>query len=69
MRPALFAAVAANEAERAAPEVTLVNVSMISAVGRIYLSSGTEDVLVARAEIDRVLGAVEGRDHGDGRDR
>ena len=33
MAPALFAAVAANEAERAAPENTLVDVSMIGASG------------------------------------
>ena len=68
MRPALFAAVAANEAERAAPGVTLVDVSMIGAVGRIYLSGDTGDVVAAQAAIDRVLGAVEGRDHGDSRD-
>src|SRR5260370_1008649 len=36
--PPLFAAVAANEGERAAPGVTLVDVSMIGAAGRIYLS-------------------------------
>src|SRR5258708_37910530 len=41
--PALFAAVAANEAERAAPGVTLVDVSMIGAAGRIYLSGGPGD--------------------------
>jgi len=35
--PALFSAVAANEAERAAPGVTLVDVSMIGLAGRIYL--------------------------------
>ena len=42
--PALFAAVAANEAERAAPGVTLVDVSMIGAAGRIYLSGSPADV-------------------------
>ncbi len=34
MTPALFAAVAANEAERAAPGLTLVDVSMIGVAGR-----------------------------------
>ncbi len=63
MTPALFAAVAANEAERAAPGVTLVDVSMIGAAGRIYLSGQTEDVLVAQAQIAAVLGSVEGREH------
>src|SRR5260370_39678198 len=70
--PALFAAVAANEAERAAPGVTLVDVSMIGAAGRIYMCGGTDDVLRAEREIAAVLGAVEGRDHeaspGDGPD-
>ena len=60
--PALFAAVAANEAERAAPEVTLVDVSMIGVAGRIYLSGATPDVLRAQQEIAAVLGAVEGRE-------
>ena len=61
--PALHAAVAANAAERAAPDATLVTVSMIGAAGRIYLSGATADVERARDEITRVLGAIEGRDH------
>jgi hypothetical protein len=61
--PALFAAVAANEAERAAPGVTLVDVSMIGVAGRIYLSGATPDVLRAQQEIAAVLAAVEGREH------
>ena len=64
--PALFAAVAANEAERAAPGVTLVDVSMIGMAGRIYLSGATPDVLRAQQEIAAVLGAVVGREHGEG---
>ncbi len=59
--PALFAAVAANEAERAAPEVTLVDVSMIGAAGRIYLSGPVAAIRRAQREIDSVLAAVEGR--------
>jgi hypothetical protein len=61
--PALHAAVAANAAERAAPDATLVIVSMIGAAGRIYLSGATESVVRARDEITRVLEAVEGREH------
>ena len=64
--PALFATVAANEAERAAPGVTLVDVSMIGVAGRIYMSGATPDVLRAQQEIAAVLGAVEGREHGEG---
>jgi hypothetical protein len=63
MTPALFAAVAANEAERAAPELTLVDVQMIGAAGRIYLAGPLDAVNRARAEITRVLESVEGRTH------
>jgi hypothetical protein len=63
MTPALFAAIAANEAERVAPDVTLVNVSMIGAAGRIYMSGPTASVIKARDEITRVLESVVGRDH------
>lgn len=63
MTPALFAAVAANAAEKVAPDVTLVDVSMIGAAGRVYMAGTTDDVLRARDEITRVLHEVEGRDH------
>jgi hypothetical protein len=63
MTPALFATVAANAAEKVSPEVTLVDVSMIGAAGRVYMAGSTRDVLRARDEITRVLGEVEGRDH------
>ena len=59
--PALFAAVAANAAEKVAPGTTLVDVSMIGAAGRVYLAGSTADVTRARDEITRVLGLVEGR--------
>jgi hypothetical protein len=62
MTPALFATVAANAAEKVAPDVTLVDVSMIGAAGRVYMSGSTPDILRARDEITRVLEAVEGRD-------
>ncbi len=63
MTPALFAAVAANEAERAAPGLTLVDVQMIGAAGRLYISGSTADVTVARDRITEVLANIEGRDH------
>jgi len=63
MTPALFAAVGANAAERVAPDLTLVDVSMIGAAGRIYLSGSTSSIVAARDEITRVLEAVEGREH------
>ncbi len=61
--PALFAAAGANAAERVAPDLTLVTVSMIGAAGRVYLAGETPDILRAREEIDRVLEGVAGRDH------
>ena len=62
MTPALFATVAANAAEKVAPGVTLVDVSMIGAAGRVYMSGSTADVVKARDEITRVLQEVEGRE-------
>ena len=63
--PALFATVAANEAERAAPGVTLVDVSMIGVAGRIYLAGRTADVTRAQQAIADVLATVEGRDQSE----
>jgi hypothetical protein len=62
MTPALFAAVAANAAERVAPDLTLVTVSMIGAAGRVYLAGETPDIVRAREEIERVLAQVAGRE-------
>jgi hypothetical protein len=61
MVPALFAALAANAAEKVAPELTLVDVQMIGAAGRLYMSGAPAPVRRALAEIERVLSAVEGR--------
>ncbi|UNB53191.1 microcompartment protein [Mycolicibacterium sp. YH-1] len=63
MTPALFAAVAANEAERVAPGLTLVDVQMIGAAGRLYIGGSTKDVTMARDRITEVLAGIEGRDH------
>jgi hypothetical protein len=62
MVPALYAAIAANEAEKAAPELTLVDVQMIGAAGRLYMSGTTENVKLGLAAIERVLASIEGRD-------
>jgi len=61
--PALFAAVAANEAERAASGTTLVDVSIIGTAGRLYLSGSPDGVREAAAAIDVALAGVEGRPH------
>lgn len=61
MAPALFACVAANEAERAAPEAVINDVQMMGASGRIFMSGTTEEMERARAAIVATLEAVKGR--------
>jgi hypothetical protein len=62
MTPALFAALAANAAEKASPEITLVDVQMIGAAGRVYIGGSHEAVAAARAAINDALSSVTGRD-------
>ncbi len=61
LSPALFAAIAANEAEKVAPNATLVDVQMIGASGRISLAGETADLKVAQKRIAEVLKGVKGR--------
>jgi hypothetical protein len=53
---------AANEAEKAAPEITLVDVSMIGAAGRVYLAGSTQTVQQAREAILTALASIPGRE-------
>ena len=59
--PALFAAAAANEAEKVAPRLTLVDCQMIGASGRVFLSGRRDDAERARDHILAVLGTIQGR--------
>ena len=61
MSPALFACVAANEAERAAPRAILNDVQMMGASGRIFMSGTTDDMVKARDAIIKTLKSVKGR--------
>ncbi len=61
MAPALFAAVAANQAERAAPEATIVDIQMMGASGRVFMAGEREALRRAQAAIDRTLRGIEGR--------
>lgn len=63
MVPALFATLAANEAEKTSPHLSLVDVQMIGAAGRIYMSGTSEDVDRALLRVEAVLAAVTGREH------
>lgn len=62
MAPALFAAVATNEAERAAPDSTIVDVQMMGATGRIFMAGSTDDLRVAQSSISDTLKAIKGRE-------
>ena len=61
MEPALFACVAANEAERAAPNAVINDVQMMVASGRIFMSGTTEEMQKACEAIKNTLLKVEGR--------
>ncbi len=61
--PALYAAAAANAAERLAPTLTLISVSMIGAAGRVYMAGELSDIERACDEIVRVVESVTGREH------
>jgi len=61
MAPALFAAFAANEAEKVAPALTLVDCQMIGASGRVFMSGRMDDAERARDHILSTLAAIEGR--------
>ncbi len=61
MAPALFACVAANEAEKAAPGATINDVQMMGATGRIFMSGSLEDMAIARDRITEVLNNIKGR--------
>ncbi len=61
MAPALFACVAANEAERAAPNALINDVQMMGTSGRVFMSGATEDLEAAREAITGTLNAIEGR--------
>ena len=59
--PALFACVAANEAEKAAPDATINDVQMMGASGRVFMSGTLKDMEIARDRITEVLKGIKGR--------
>ena len=61
LAPALFAAVAANEAERAAPGATIVDIQMMGASGRIFMAGKLDELRIAQSTIDKTLKAIKGR--------
>jgi len=63
--PAVFALIAANEAEKAA-DVRLVSLQNNGAVGRLQLAGSDAQVEQAVARIDATLRGIEGRPHPGG---
>jgi len=61
MAPALFACVAANEAEKVAPNAVINDVQMMGATGRLFISGTPEDMKLARDTITAMLGRIQGR--------
>jgi hypothetical protein len=64
VEPAAYAALAANEAEKAA----LINILQISAVGsfgRLYLGGEERDIIAASQAVLSAMESIAGRDHPD----
>ena len=59
--PAAYAAIAANEAEKASP-IRLLEVMTFGAFGRLYLAGGEAEIHEAVAAIERTLASIEGRE-------
>jgi len=60
-QPAAYAALAANEAEKAS-KVTLVDIRMFGNYGRLYLGGEEEDVLEGSAAALKALNGMSGRE-------
>lgn len=61
MSPALFACVAANEAEKAVPDIIINDVEMMGASGRIFFSGEMGNLRIAQRVITETLKKIEGR--------
>ena len=59
--PAVAVLLAANEAEKAAPGLTINDVQMMGATGRVFLSGTLDQMTTARDRITEVLSKIKGR--------
>src|SRR5205807_5360731 len=62
VHPAAYAAIAANEAEKAAP-IRLLEVITFGAVGRLWLGGYEAEIDEARLAVKKTLEAIEGREN------
>ncbi|MEM6446497.1 MAG: hypothetical protein AAFY57_03030 [Cyanobacteria bacterium J06642_2] len=60
--PAAYAALAANEAEKAA-QINILQVSAIGSFGRLYLGGAERDILAAARAVTDSLESIPGRAH------
>ncbi|MDJ0601809.1 MAG: hypothetical protein QNJ37_23560 [Crocosphaera sp.] len=65
VQPAAYAALAANEAEKAAL-INILQVSAIGSFGRLYLGGEERDIIAGSQAILASLESVPGREHGQG---
>ena len=61
--PALFAAAAANEAEKAVPENVLVDCQMFGVSGRVFISGDEKNTQKALSHVLEVIENIPGREH------
>jgi hypothetical protein len=62
VHPAGYAAIAANEAEKAAP-IHLLEVITFGAFGRLWLGGGEAEIAEAAKAIEKTLGSIGGREN------
>ncbi len=62
VHPAAYAAIAANEAEKASP-IHLLEVITFGAVGRLWLGGGEAEILEAQRAIRNILADLDGREN------
>lgn len=60
LQPAAYAAIAANEAEKASP-INLLEVLTFGAYGRLYLGGPEDNIKEAAAAIEKTLASITGR--------
>jgi len=62
VEPAAYAALAANEAEKAA-QINILQVSAVGTFGRLYLGGNERDILAAYRAVEAILANLPGREH------
>lgn len=63
VKPAAFAALAANEAEKAA-FINILEVQAVGSFGRLYLGGAERDIVAASRAVEAILESVPGRAEG-----